>query len=106
MEQIHEDRYEQGYLAGYRDGIRNVLNNRRTDTEENSIANLPIEVMTISTRARNCLARAGCISVADAAALDERTIIRTNQMGPKTTSEIAKWMICHGYAYTAWALFM
>ena len=106
MEKGQEDRYTEGYRAGYRDGIRSVLNSRNTNIEENSIANLPIEVMTVSTLAKNCLTRAGCVTVADAAALNEQTIIRTRLMGPKTASEIAQWMTSHGYGCTAWALFI
>ena len=101
-----EDRYTAGYLAGYRDGIRDVINSKTVNVDKCNIADLPIDVMTISTQAKHCLTRAGCSCVADAAVLDEHTILKTRQMGPKTASEIARWMVRHGYPYTAWTLFL
>ena len=106
MDTIQDDRYTAGYLAGYRDGIRDVLNNRCNKMIENNTGNLPIDVMTVSTQARNCLRRAGCITVLDVAELDEHTIITTRNMGARIAAEIAKWMHAHGYPYTAWTLFL
>ena len=106
MENIRNDQYTAGYLAGYRDGIRAVMNNQHNNAAQIEIGNLPINVMTISTQAKNCLTRAGCIYVSDAAVLDEHTIKKIRYMGVKTAAEIARWMSTHGYPYTAWTLFL
>ena len=57
-----DELYYKGYVAGYRDGIRDAHNGVNTDPD-NSIANIPLTGAAISTRARNCLTVAGCITV-------------------------------------------
>ena len=90
------------YLAGYRDGVRDTLNGKITRIPNNDLAALPLQAMGLSTRATNCLRRAGCSCVADVAALNGQTIATMRNMGIKTATEIARWLHNHHIHCTEW----
>jgi len=103
---LQEDLYQKGYMAGYWDGISDAANGKTAGKMEEEMALLPIKAMGLSTRAYNCLNRAGCVSVADVAALDGYRIVTMRNLGPKTAREIAKWLQEHGIGYSAWGKYL
>ena len=106
MEKTQDNPYYKGYIEGYRDGVRDACCGKTPKTIGNDIINLPIKVMALSTRANNCLSRAGCIYIADVAALNEHTIATMRNMGSKTAAEIAHWLDTHGLCYSAWSAYL
>ena len=98
--------YYIGYLAGYRDGVRDAVAGKTTLLIESDITKLPITVMHLSVRAHNCLARAKCEFVEDVALLSEHAIITMRNLGPKTAREIAQWLDTHGICYSAWSQYL
>lgn len=57
--------YYEAYLAGYRDGVKDVASGKAAAWKSTDIGNSPIRAMAISTRAYNCLANYGCTYVED-----------------------------------------
>ena len=106
MEKPREYLYNKDYLAGYRDGIRDAVSGKSTKMMQNDILDLPIKVMALSTRARNCLSHAGCTYIADVIALSEDTIMAMRNLGSKTASEIALWLNANGIYNSAWSDFL
>lgn len=98
--------YCKGYIAGYRDGIKDAFTGKNRLNVESDITALPIITMNLSTRAYNCLFRAGCRYVADVITMSEDTIRTTRNMGSKCAAEIALWLDRHGIRYTAWSKFV
>lgn len=103
MKAAQDDLYYKGYIAGYRDGISDAASGVTTKMIESDIANLRIKAMALSTRAHNCLLRAGCAYISDVMAFNEHTITTTRNIGAKTASEIARWLDEHGICYSAWS---
>ncbi len=106
MQNSQDYLYYKGYIAGYRDGLKNANECQTLGAIEGDIMNLPIEAMALSARAHNCLYRNGCKYISDVVALSEYTITTARSMGPKTASEIACWLDEHGICYSAWSKFM
>lgn len=106
METRTKDSYYKGYVAGYRDGVRDGANGRNLETLDSDIANYPIEVMALSSRAQNCLSKAGCTYIHDVVTLSEYTIETMRNLGTKTASEIAQWLDDHGICYSAWSKYL
>ncbi len=106
MEKRPDDLYYKGYLAGYRDGIADAGSGKAAQITGNDLALLPIKAMALSTRAYNCLLRAGCIHISDVANISDSTIHHMRNMGNKTAAEIARWMDSHGFHLTAWATYL
>ncbi|MBQ6840464.1 MAG: hypothetical protein IJO45_07195 [Oscillospiraceae bacterium] len=106
MNELQDGLYYKGYIAGYRDGIEDALNGRNRIADKNNILNLPIKAMSLSMRASNCLRLAGCIYIADVAALNEQAIATMRRLGVKTASEIAHWLDEHGICYSAWSKYL
>ena len=98
--------YYAGYLAGYQQGIYDALNGNITKIPSNDIAMLPIQAMGLSTRANNCLCRAGCSCVGDVTALSEQTLATMRHMGKKTAAEIAHWLDQHHIHHTPWKKYL
>ena len=69
-------------------------------------SNIPVAVMGLSVRARNCLVRAGCQTLADVLALEEEAVGRMRNLGPKTASEIAHWLADHYYFSSVWVQYL
>lgn len=106
MEKTKENLYYKGYIAGYRDGICDAACGKNRVNIENDITRLPIIAMALSSRAQNCLHRAGCTYIADVAALSDYTIATMRNLGAKSASEIACWLDAHGICYTAWSKYL
>lgn len=106
MGQLEEDLYFKGYLAGYRTGIKDAVCGKITIVPDDAIAALPLQAMALSTRANHCLHRAGCTCIGDVAVLKEQTIASMRKLGPKTASEIARWLDNHHIYYTAWEKYL
>lgn len=103
---LWDDLYQKGYMAGYWDGVSDAANGKAVSKIEGELEMLPINAMNLSTRAYNCLNRAGCESIADVVALDGYRIATMRNLGPKTACEIAKWLQEHGIGYSAWGKYL
>lgn len=106
MAKQQDDMYYKGYIAGYRDGIRDAAYGKTMNETEQDIMNLPVRSMNISMRAYNCLIRVGCSYVADIAVLSGQKIAVARGLGPKTASEIARWLDDHGICYTERSVYL
>ena len=95
--------YQKGYIEGYWDGVKDTLSGRVTDWQGSDLAKLPIRSMALSSRACNCLLQCGCTHVGDVIALSSDVILRMRNLGPKTASEIAGWLVEHDILGSAWS---
>jgi DNA-directed RNA polymerase alpha subunit len=102
MNDLQKEIYRKGYIAGYRDGLR-AAKEGRIPQVNGSVAEVPIQAMDISTRAKNCLLMAGCLHVADVIALDEKRIATMRNLGVKTLAEICHWLEKNGVHDSAWS---
>ena len=92
----------QKYMEGYRDGFRDAVNGKADISAQNEVLALPIKVVPLSARARNCLTAAGCVSVKDVVNLEEGKIARIRNLGVKTGKEIALYLVENGIYESAW----
>ena len=92
-----------GYIEGYKDGFRDATNGKANACEHNDFLELPIKVMPLSARARNCLTAAGCVNVRDVISLEEMKIARIRNLGIKTAKEIGLWLVENGVYASAWS---
>ena len=106
MNDFQNEFFKKGYIAGYRDGVRDVKNNAVLHWDGIDMISAPIQVMSISSRAVHCLLHAGCSQVSDVAALDEYQIATMRNMGPKTAAEIGHWLESQGIHLTAWSRYL
>ena len=106
MNVFENDSYKKGYIAGYRDGVRDAQDSKVLSWDGNDVISAPIQVISISTRAINCLLRARCLQISDVAALDEYQIHTMRNMGQKTAAEIARWLESQGISLTAWSRYL
>ena len=106
MERSQHDPYYKGYIADYRDGIRDGVCGKSAKATEMDITKLPIQAMALSTRTHHYLSQAGCTYIADVASLSELTIATMRNMGAKTAAEVAHWLDMHGIYYTAWSAYL
>ena len=88
-----------GYLEGYQDGFRDGASGKVRD---DTFLGLPVRMMPLSARARNCLTAAGCDTVAEVVDLEESKIARMRNLGVKTGKEIALWLAENGIFESAW----
>ena len=106
MDPVQNDFYRKGYIAGYRDGLKAAERGQIPQTEGNPVAELPIQAMAVSARAKNCLLHAGCWYVLDVIALDEHRISTMRNLGKRSASEIGLWLEANGVYYSAWSRFI
>ena len=95
--------YERGFRHGYQKAINDFLNGKLCTSISQDIAQLPLEAVTLSPRARNCLLRAGCQCLADVYNLSEHQIATMRNLGTKTAAEIADVLAEYGLHLTHWA---
>ena len=93
---------QKGYVTGYWDGVKDAISGNVKDCQTSGIANLPIKAMALSSRAYNCLVQCGCVHVKDVVSLNSDAILKMRNLGPKTASEIACWLIEQGILSSAW----
>jgi len=102
--------YYKGYCIGYWDGYQAAMESGLSrgfgKRIENSVGDLPIEAMEISSRARNCLRNAGCSCVADITALSQETLETMRNLGPRTAREIARWLEKQELLLCAWSRYL
>lgn len=103
---VMDDRYRNGYLAGYFDGVRDAAGGKLKAGSAESIEQYPAKAMGISQRAINCLTVAGCEFVSDVVGLTEFQIATMRNVGKVTAKEIACWMIQNGIVNSAWSKFL
>ena len=106
MDNRKESELYKAYIAGYRDGVADAYSGKAKNSMSNDPTKIPVSVMGMSTRACNCLVRAGCNTVADILALDEEGVRRMRNLGPKTAAEIANWLVEHYYFSNAWISYL
>ena len=94
--------YILGYRAGYRDGQADRADGTRQDYDADSIQNVPIEAMKLSTHAYNCLVRYECRYVGDIVKLTSGQIARMRGMGKKSAGEIIQALEEYGITDTDW----
>lgn len=95
-----------GYLEGYKDGFRDGRSGIKKEEQYREFKLLPINMMPLTTRARNCLTAAGCVSVADVVDMEESKIARIRNLGKKTAKEIGVWLVENGIFDSAWSLYL
>ena len=100
MNKMSDPIYREGYLAGYLDGLQvgNVVEQRNDDCLYQ-----PIVATNLSMRAKNCLIRSGCITIADVIALSPCNIETMRNLGSKTAAEIARWLDACGIQHSPWS---
>ena len=98
------DECRKAYILGYRVGYQDAVSGKGRETGE--IPPDPIEVLTLSTRAWNCLHFAGLRYISEVAALPEQKIIQMKNLGKITANEIAVALYKYGIHGTDWDLFL
>ena len=106
MNDTDKDLYYNGYVAGFRDGIKAAASGKSIPSEHTMIEALPIPITKLSTRAKNCLLRSGCNCIRDAASLPKERIATLRNAGPKTVSEIARYLDSLGIRYSDWNTYL
>ena len=106
VKEMTESSYRKGYVAGYRDGIKAAAQGKNKENYVANMPDLPIEMMQVSARARNCLTGAGCRYISEVAKLSEQKIATMRNLGTKTASEIARWLDEQGISYSAWCRYL
>lgn len=102
MDKIQDKLILKGYIEGYKDGLRDGKNGKGGNEQYREFKTLPIRLLPLSTRARNCLSSASCKSVVDIVALTEVQIARVRNLGIVTAREIAAWLTENGIFDSAW----
>ena len=95
--------YERGFRHGYQKAIEDFLNGELCTSISQNIAQLPLEAVSLSPRAKNCLLRAGCQCLGDVCSLSEHQIATMRNLGVKTAAEIAEVLAEYGLRLTHWA---
>lgn len=103
---VIDEQYRRGYLAGYADGVRDVMAGKAKSFSSQEVACYPVKAMTISQRSINCLTAAGCEFVSDVVCLSEFKIATMRNVGKVTAREIACWLIENGIMDSAWSAFI
>ena len=106
MEKSKDSAYFKAYIAGYRDGIADAYSGKIKNPASNDPKDIPVTIMGLSTRACNCLLRAGCNTVADVLSLEEDSVRRMRNLGPVTAAEIAQWLVDHYYFSGVWVQYL
>lgn len=102
MGEIRSKEYAKGYCDGYRAGSNDGKSECSDTYNGNEVLYRPIETLHLSSRACNCLHRAGLKLVYDVVMLEENQLRYMRSLGTKTANEVAKAVRQHGFAHTAW----
>ena len=95
-----------GYVEGYKDGFPDGKSGVDRQGQCIEFKALPISVMPLSARARNCMTAAGCVTVGDVSYLREMQILKIRSLGEKTANEIAVWLAENGIYDSAWSKYL
>lgn len=102
-----KEAYRKGYLQGYRAGYQDAKEGKSGIVlESDAVAELPIGVMGLSTRAYNCLHRFGCRFASDVASLSQMQILQMRNLGKITAGEIAGVLEDLGIHGTHWETYL
>lgn len=105
-ERARGEGYKTGYNQGYKDGYADGQNGVEQPSISEELLNHPIDSLGLSVRAYNCLLRAGCEYVRDAARLSEDQIQKMRNLGVKTANEIACAIRDLGIPNTSWTTYI
>lgn len=94
--------YSIGYQTGYQDGASDTTRGRSRPVASDEILNLPIEQLSLSTRAHNCMVAAQCKRIGDVVRLSEEQIVTMKSLGKVSANEIAQALKAQGVQHTAW----
>ena len=94
--------YSIGYQTGYQDGAADVATGKSRPVAPDKILNLPIEQLSLSTRAHNCMIAARCKRIGDVARLSEEQIAPMKSLGKVSAKEIAQALKKQCVQHTAW----
>ena len=94
--------YSVGYQTGYQDGAADAASGRSRPAAPDEILNLPIEQLSLSTRAYNCMVSAQCKRIGDVARLSEEQIVTMKSLGKVSANEIAQALKNQNVQRTAW----
>lgn len=103
LKHTSEVQYRKGFRAGFAEG-RKV--SQIPPAQQDALLDQPIGCLELSTRAYNCLIRAGCCQLRDVAAMSRFQIQATRNLGAKGATEIARAMLAQGIRDTAWEDFL
>ena len=106
MSMLNDLHNKNGYIAGYWDGVKDACCGKAEQWQSKNIMKLAVKAMGLSARAGNCLINSGCTYIGDVIQLSSCQIMRMRNLGPKTASEIAQWVMEHGILSTAWSEFI
>ena len=98
--------YIQGHNNGYRQSIQDTENKNPPSYISDELLSLPLESLSLSTHARNCLIRYNYTRIGDFSALSEEKILRMRNMGKITANEIAHALNRIGVKNTEWDYFL
>ncbi len=100
LQEEEKQEFQRGYAAGYRDGFADGTERRYGVVPD--ILDRTIHSLGLSTRARNCLLRAGCKCLRDVVNMSEAEIAGMKSLGIKTAEEIAETVTGQGIQHTVW----
>lgn len=98
--------YSLGYQTGYADGRNDAIHGVDPAYVSDDILKLPIQDMDLSSRAFNCLVRAGYKYIGDVAALRDTQIRVMRNLGKVSANEIAQALRSYGILHTDWDLYL
>ena len=88
--QEEKDSYKKGYLMGYAAGYADGKSGEeKIKTAVQTVREIPLVCMGLSTRAYNCLSAQGCQCAGDVAELKTSRILQIRSLGKVTAGEIA-----------------
>lgn len=94
--------YSTGYEEGYKDGSLDGTKGIAHDYASHEILNQPIESLSLSVRAQNCLKIAGCKRIGDVVRLSDEKISTMRQLGKISANEIAQAIKALNIQHSAW----
>lgn len=94
--------YDQGYQRGMEDARSGIVPEKAADT----VLNLPLETLGLSSRALNCLHSAGFQRIREIADCPEKRILVMRNLGRITANEIAQALTARGVRNTDWERFL
>lgn len=102
VQEAHTKGYHEGYNVGYQNGVYDTQRGISLTSQDNEQFYLPIECMTISTRARSCLKMANLNTIGDVARVNKERIPTMRNLGKVTADEIARALKAMGIRNTEW----
>lgn len=102
VQDAHAKGFSAGYKTGYETGAYEAQNGVCHSNKDSKLFSLPIEHMSLSVSAYNCLIWVNCKKIGEVARLGDEQIRTMPQLGKKTADEIARKLKELGIQYTGW----